>query len=119
MRSALLSTSVVVLDEGGGFTHPTPAVWDQSPQALRHTPHSWLSDTNGEMINTKETHGGSNIRGTKTKIEHQLHKKDLSNRRSQTAARRLKPWHHCADLIKPISGAPCVRVLVVRCGMWW
>lgn len=48
----------------GGLTlHPRSL--GSEPTAVRHTPHSWLSDTSAKVINTKETRSSSNIRATK------------------------------------------------------
>lgn len=57
-------TSVSEWRRKRGFTlHPCSL--GSEPAGPRHTPHSWLSDTSVEVINTKETHRSSNIRGTK------------------------------------------------------
>lgn len=73
------------VEEKRGITlHPCSL--RSEPAALRHTPHSWLSDTSAEVINTKEAHGGSNIRGTKNyTTKHQLHN-------SASAARGAERW---------------------------
>lgn len=48
----------------GGFTSH-PCSLGSQPADLRHSPHSCLSDTGGEVIITKATHRVSDITGEK------------------------------------------------------